>query len=331
MNILGIDIGGTKTIVGVSNESGELFAHKRIETPNSLGYKANMDNIIASARDVIQESGVCIDAVGVGCGGPMDRETGVLHQVPNLPGWEGISLKKVFGEAFGVPVYVDNDATAAALGELMFGAGKGVTDFVYFTISTGIGGGIIMNGKVYRGYGENAGEFGHMKVRPDGPLCTCGDHGCLESLASGTSIARIAQERLSDSTNTIIKSWINSEDDISAAIVARAAAQGDGFAGNIWNEATYDLGIGIANVVNCLNPRLVIIGGGVAKAGNILFEPVRRIVSERAMKPLAKDVEIVPAANGDLVGLMGAAAVALDGINAITQNQDNKGVDYERK
>ena len=311
MNILGIDIGGTKSVVGVADETGKLLAHKRVDTPGALGPENIIALIRAAAQEVIDQCGVRIDAIGIGCGGPMDSRTGALFLIPNLPGWEGLVLTDVFSQAFDAPAFIDNDATAAALGELMFGAGKGVDDFVYFTVSTGIGGGIVIGGKIYRGHGGNAAEFGHMKIMPGGPKCTCGDHGCLESLASGTSIARTARERLKKSTKTLLKDWAASPDEISAELVARAALKGDRFAQEIWFEAMYYLGIGVANVVNALNPRLVIMGGGVAKAGDWFFKPVRQTVRERAMKALTDDVEIVPAGNGDLVGLMGAIAVAI--------------------
>ena len=312
MYILGIDIGGTKTIVGVADESGKLLSHKRILTPNVLGPMINIGMILPAAYEVIEQSGKKIAAIGIGCGGPLNRETGVLDKVPNLPGWEGICLTDVFTEEFDTPAYLDNDATAAAMGEAMFGAGKGINDFAYLTVSTGIGGGIIINGKPYRGFGDNAAEFGHMKILPEGPICKCGDHGCLEALASGTSIARIAREGLPIHP----KSSLAGLDEITAEAVARAAADLVGYASTVWSEAMYHLGLGVTNVVNALNPRLVVLGGGVTKAGDMLFEPVRRVVCERAMKPLAADVEIVPAANGDLVGLMGAFAVAMEGIQS---------------
>lgn len=315
MNILGIDIGGTKSIVGVADESGNLLAHKRILTPNALGPDINIGMILPAAYEVIQESGKRVSAIGIGCGGPLDRKTGVLHKVPNLPGWEGICLTEVFSDEFDLPAFLDNDATAAAMGEAAFGAGRGVDHFAYLTISTGIGGGIIIDGKPYRGVGDNAGEFGHAKILPDGPPCNCGDHGCLESLASGTSIARIAREGLSANPGSALNEWASSRDGVTAESVARAAAEGDDYASRVWSEAMYHLGLGVANVVNVLNPRMVILGGGVTRAGDMLFDPVRRVVSERAMKPLAADVEVVPAANGDLVGLMGAFAVAMEGIS----------------
>jgi glucokinase len=314
LNILGFDIGGTKTMVGVAEESGKVLAMQRFETKGNLGPEQALSRMKEAARRVINEAGVTPDVIGIGCGGPLDRKSGTLYTVPNLPGWEGICLTREFGDEFGVPAFLENDANAAAMGEHLFGAGKGVDDFVFLIVGTGIGGGIIANGRIYRGFGDNAGEIGHHKIIPEGPLCPCGDRGCLEALASGTSIARIAREQLDQKPETLLWQWISSPEEVTAELVARAAGQGDSFASSIWQECMYHLGIGVANVVNILNPRLVILGGGVTKAGELLFEPVRRIVRERAMPALAADVEVVPAKNGDLVGLMGAFAVALENV-----------------
>jgi glucokinase len=316
LSILGIDIGGTKSIVGVAEPSGKLLAHKRIETPNALGPDANLRAIISAARQIVGRPASPLSGIGIACGGPLDRKSGTLGRVVNMPDWDGICITEVFSNEFGAPAYLDNDATAAALGEALFGAGRGIDHFVYFTISTGIGGGIIIGGRPYRGCGENAGEFGHTKIVPDGPPCNCGDRGCLESLASGTAIARIAREGLQSGAQSMIREWISSPQDVTAELVARAAAGGDPFACEIWSRAMYHLGLGIANVVNVLNPRLVILGGGATKAGDLLLAPVRKVVRERAMKTLACDVEVVPAANSDLVGLMGAFAVAIEGLGS---------------
>ncbi|MGI6294638.1 MAG: ROK family protein [Armatimonadota bacterium] len=315
-NVLGIDIGGTKSIVGIADRAGTLLAHKRVSTPNALGPDANLNTILAASHQVIGESGGQIKAIGIGCGGPLDRKSGVLHKVANLPGWEGICLTKLFQNEFGAPAFLDNDATAAALGEARYGAGKRFDDFIYLTVSTGIGGGIIIGGQPYRGRGENAGEIGHTKIIPDGPPCKCGDRGCLEALSSGTAIARIAKEGLPSHPDSSLN---NLKDPLTAEAVAKAAKNGDSYAAEVWQDAMYHLGIGIANVVNILNPQAVIIGGGVANAGEMLFEPVTKTVKQRAMKVLAADVEILPSAHGDLIGVVGAVAIAWEGLLAAPQ------------
>ena len=312
MGILGIDIGGTKTIVGVADSQGHLIASKRIDTPGSMGPTRALSAIETAAREVIDLAGTTVESIGIACGGPLDRESGVLDAVPNLPGWKGTCVTEVFSDEFRVPAYLDNDSTAAALGEYMFGAGRGYTDLVYMNCSTGIGGGIIIDGKPYRGHNGNAGEFGHQKIKPEGPACPCGDRGCLESLASGTAIAKVAREGLAVALDSLLWQSVSSPDDVTAELVAEAAAAGDEFASGIWYEAMYNFGLGLANVVNVLNPHLVVLAGGVIKAGDLVFEPVKRVVAERAMEQLAEVVEIVPAANGDLMGLMGAFALAIE-------------------
>jgi len=311
MAILGVDVGGTKTVVGLAEPTGKIIEWERVETPNVLGPDANLAAIKQAGRRIVERTGATVSSVGIGCGGPLDRKAGKLHEVSNLPGWEGLCLTDIFSEEFGAPAYLENDATAAAMGEAAFGAGQGVDCLVFMTVSTGIGGGIIIDGKPYRGCGENAGEFGHSKILPDGPRCNCGDRGCLEALASGTGMARAAREGLESGAESVLREWIASPSEVTAELVARATSLGDPFASGVWSQATYYLGIGITNVVNGLNPRLVILGGGVTRAGDMLFEPVRKVVRERAMKPLSADVEIIPATSGDLFGLVGAVAVAV--------------------
>jgi len=312
MRILGVDIGGTKTVAGIVDETGAVLGHQRIETPGALGPEVNLPAMLDACEALAQSLGSSFDVIGIGCGGPLDRRTGTLLDIPNLPGWNGICLTQVFGDRFGVRAFLDNDATAAAIGEHKFGAGMGVDDMVFFTMSTGIGGGIIAGGKPYRGSSDYAGEFGHHTIKTDGPACRCGSRGCLETLASGTAIARIARERVQSGRASIL----DKAPEITAEAVWKAAMGGDALSREVWDEAMENMGIGVANVVSVLNPALVIIGGGVTRAGDSLFVPVRKIVRERVMKPIGELVEIVPAANGDLFGLYGSAAVALDGMES---------------
>ncbi|MCX6374658.1 MAG: ROK family protein, partial [Armatimonadetes bacterium] len=252
-----------------------------------------------------------ITSVGIGCGGPLDRERGIILTAPNLPGWDNLDLAGYFNKAFGAPVFIDNDVNLMALGEARDGAGVGVDHIAYFNIGTGVGGGIVIGGKLYRGCG-NAAEFGHQIILPDGPSCLCGKRGCLESLVSGTSIARRAKEYLADHPRSSILKLAGSLDNVTAEVVARAAFDGDDLAQRIWRETGEYLGLGVANVVNILNPRMLIIGGGVAQVGDLLLDPVRRTVRERAMTQLADDVRIVPGILGDQAGIIGAVHLALE-------------------
>ena len=312
MAILGIDIGGTKSTVGVY-ANDRLQIKKLIESRFHPGPTEYLNAIIETACLALKTAGgPSVSGVGIGCGGPLDRKTGTILVVPNLPGWENLPLVRIFGDAFDAPAYLDNDQTLGALAELTFGAGRGVENFVYLGVSTGIGGGIVIGGKIYRGSGDNAGEFGHHKILAEGPRCPCGDHGCLESLASGRSIARRAKEAALELKPAERPSWAAEVDEITAAMVAQEAAGGELLASRVWLESMTYLGIGVANIINIFNPEMVILGGGVTKAGDLLFEPVRRVAMERAMPALAKIVRIVPSALGDDAGVLGAIALAME-------------------
>ena len=316
MSLIGIDIGGTKSIVGVADEQGNLISKKRLATLVNLGPEQIIDSIKAAVRNLLSEYNMSPDdivGIGIGCGGPVERDRGRLLAAPNLPGWANLPLADSFSDEFSAPAWLDNDATVAALGEMTFGVGAGADDFVYFTISTGIGGGIVIGRKIYRGSSGTAGEFGHQVVLPDGPPCACGGHGCLEAVASGSSIARRARRECLDWPSTILLHWVDGDPMlITAEHVSRGAMEQDEFSAYVWQQAMTYLGIGIANVVNVLNPELVVLGGGVTRAGDLLFEPVRRVVAERTMEGPSKTVGIVPAALGEDVGVVGAIALAMD-------------------
>jgi glucokinase len=213
----------------------------------------------------------------------------------HVPGWEGAPLADRLEATFGVSATVANDADAAALAEYRYGAGRGVRHMLYLTVSTGIGGGVIIDGRLHRGERAWAGEVGHMTLDPNGPDCPCGRNGCLESLASGLSIARAMRERFGDATHQV-----------TAQDVASAAAAGDPIARDVWDTAMNWLGIGIASAANLLNPGCVVIGGGLTRAGELLFAPVRQIVAQRA---LDQRLVVLPAALGDDVGIIGGAAL----------------------
>ena len=308
---VGIDIGGTKTIVAVADNDGHIIAQERIDTPREQGPSAVLSAVEIAVRSLLTHDALRITAVGIGCGGPLDRERGIILTAPNLPGWDNLDLVHYFRNAFGASVVIDNDVNLMALAEARDGAGVGVDHMAYFNIGTGVGGGIVIGGKLYRGCG-NAAEFGHQTILPDGPNCLCGKRGCLESLVSGTSIARRAKEYLADHPRSSILKLAGSLDAVTAEVVARAAFDGDDLARRIWLETGEYLGLGVANVVNILNPRMVIIGGGVAKVGDLLLEPVRRTVRERAMTQLAADVRIVPGVLGEQAGIIGAIRLAIE-------------------
>ena len=319
--ILGIDIGGTKLAVGVATADGRLLAHVRRPSGADDGPDAVIGRVVDLAQDALAEAGLRaedLDRIGIGCGGPLDPWRGVVLNALNNPGWIDIPIAERVAEALGKPAYLDNDANAAALGEHRFGAGRGVGNLIYLTVSTGVGGGVIADGRLLRGQNGNAAELGHLTVDAHGRRCHCGSTGCLEAYASGTNIAVRAREALAATDDP---SLLREADSLTAADVTAAAAAGDALARAVWEETTTLLGAGIASMVHAFNPALVIVGGGVAKAGTMLFEPVRRTVAERTMPWLHEVVRIVPAELGDATGVLGAVAVALDGPRTVAEGR----------
>ncbi|MCL6628946.1 MAG: ROK family protein [Armatimonadetes bacterium] len=316
MPFLGIDIGGTKTIVAVADEKGIIIAQERINTPRERGPDAVLWEIVSAANRLLRNASFSvrdIKAIGVGCGGPLDREKGVILSAPNLSGWENLPIAEYFTNTLSAPTYIENDVNLAALGEARRGHGVGRDPMAYFNMGTGIGGGIIIDGQLYRGCG-NAGEFGHQIILPDGPECLCGRRGCLEALASGTSIARRARECLASVPGSAILRYAGVIESVSAEHVALAAQDGDPLALQIWQETGEYVGLGVANVLNILHPRLVVLGGGVVKVGAVLLEHIQRTLSERAMVELVRDVELLPSLLGDQAGIVGAICLAMESV-----------------
>jgi len=311
---IGIDLGGTKIFTGLINAAGEIIAQDYRKTKAKRGPDVVVSRLIDSARQVMQNAGVPageVQAVGIGAPGPVDPAEGVVISPPNLPGWNRVPLQDLIETTLGIPTFLENDANAAALGEHRFGAGRGSKDMIYITVSTGIGGGFILNGELYHGADGVAAEVGHTTIIPNGPHCGCGNRGCLEAVASGTAIAREGRELLLRNVPTLIAELAEGDPEaVSAKLVAQAARQGDSEAQEIINEAMSYLGVGVANLVNLLNPELVVIGGSLTKMGETLFDPVRRAVKRRAFPIAAQRVRIVPAELGDRVGALGAAAAA---------------------
>ncbi len=311
MVVLGIDIGGTKLAAGIVDASGRILARGEVPTLAAEGPERVLERTIQLSKDLLRALDVSVDAVqriGIGCAGPVDRQAGLILNPPNLPGWVRVPLVEHIEKALSLPAVLENDANAAALGEFRYGAGKGTSSLVYLTVSTGIGGGIILDGKVWHGVKDGAGEIGHMTVMPDGPMCGCGNRGCLEALASGPSIARRALELLEKGRSSRLRGI----QDLTAADVVRLALEGDQVAREVWDQAVTYLSLGVAAVVTIVAPERVVIGGGVTRAGDFLFEPLRREVRRRVTLVAVESVPILPAALGADVGILGAAAVAFE-------------------
>jgi glucokinase len=311
-SLLALDFGGTKlTAAVISPDANHWQAHRRAFSPPNADANTDIKIMISLARDVL--SGEQPTAVGVSFGGPVDFKTGTIRLSHHVPGWENIELQLLLESEFNAPTSVDNDANVAALGEHRFGVGQGMSSLFYITVSTGVGGGWILNNKPWRGAGGMAGEIGHTVVDPNGPICLCGKRGCVERLASGLYIAQQVKDLLQIQPNQgqILRNLINNNlENITAQIVSQAAAQGDDLAIKAIEKAAWALGVGIGNTANLINPQRFILGGGVTKSGERFWEVMRQVARETALPEV--DFEIVPAAFGDDAPLWGAVALAED-------------------
>lgn len=307
--VIGVDLGGTKISTALSTFEGNIISQTVVPTNASEGELPVLNRIISSIDEVINGANITInevEAIGIGSPGPLDAKKGLIITTPNLP-FKNYNLVQPIRERFNVPVYLDNDANVAAIGEFMFGAGKGKENIVFFTVSTGVGGGAVLNGQAYRGNTSNALEIGHMTVAPDGPRCGCGNVGCLEAVASGTAIGKRGQEAVQTNVETSLKKY----DKITSYEVFIEAKNGDAVAKEIVDKAMNYLGIGVANAISIFDPEMVIIGGGVSKVGDILFDTVKSVVKTRCFKAMSESCEIVPAGLGTDAGVMGAVALAI--------------------
>jgi glucokinase len=314
--VLGIDLGGTKILTSVINPGGEMLSRDHSVTPAAEGPEGVIQAIVASAERALQGASVAIDrvsAVGVGAPGLTDTEAGLLFTSPNLPGWKDVPLRDIIQEKLKKKAFLINDGNAAALGEHYFGAARGVNHFIYITISTGIGGGIFVDGKVLSGFKGMAGEIGHMTITDEGPLCHCGNRGCWEALASGTALAKAAREQINAGADTAILSFAEGKiDKVTAQTVQSAAEKGDPIADQLILKVAYYLGVGVANLINIFNPEMIVIGGGLSNMGERLFKPAHKVVEERAFNRAYRTVRFVKAALGRNSGVLGAAAFAFD-------------------
>jgi len=310
--ILALDFGGTKHAAAVvAPGERQWLKHRRAFAPQGADAKSDLEIMRSLAHDLLL--GEKPAAVGVSFGGPVDATTGTVRLSHHVPGWENTPLRELLLAEFGAPVSVDNDANVAALGDYRFGAGQGYNSLLYITVSTGVGGGWILNGRLWHGAGGMAGEIGHMVVDPSGPLCLCGKRGCVERLSSGPYMALAARERLRSQPEQgqVLRALSGDDlDAITAQMVSQAAAQGDELALAVLDRAAWALGIAIGNVANLINPQRFVLGGGVTAAGDRFWEVVHRVARETALPEVHFD--IVPAKLGDQAPLWGAVALAED-------------------
>jgi glucokinase len=308
---VGVDLGGTSIKVGICDEKGNLLHTYEGPTGVEDGAQAVLDRIAAYVKKVVSDSAYQweqVAGVGAGVAGFIDIASGTVMFAPNLK-WKEVPVKKELEARLGLPVALDNDANVAALGEAWSGAGAGVKNMVAFTLGTGVGGGIIIDGRIYQGFRGLAGELGHIKVVPDleAIQCGCGQLGCVETVSSATGIIRMAKDAVARGESTAL----SLNDNITAKDVFDAAKDGDEVAIRIVKRAAYYLGKAMAAVAVVLNPQRFIIGGGVSRAGDILFNEIRKVYEQNVPSAFSEQVDIVPAKLGNDAGIVGAAGLNL--------------------
>lgn len=330
--LIGVDLGGTKIALALSDNRGRIMAEKVLPTRTKARPAEVIKEIIIGIRELSRTSGIPLSRVaGIGFGAPGQvlPSRGVVISSPNLPTWRHVRLVQPIRQALKRPVYLDNDANVAALGELFFGAGRGINDFIFVTISTGIGGGIIINGDLYRGARNIAGEVGHMVIQANGPKCGCGSFGCWEAMASGTAIARVARAKVQaliklagskkgtvsqrrQARRAVAVMWAAAGgrlDRIDAKVVCQAARQGDLLALAVIAEISYYLGVGFSNLINVFNPGRIVISGGVTQDWSLFEKLVHKTIKQLAFSQAAASVKIVKSPLGKKTGLLGALAL----------------------
>lgn len=305
---VGLDVGGTKILAVRVARDGEILARAEAPTPAD-DQAATLDAMVEAARGLMTGE---VLAVGIGAAGMVDVSSGILRFAPNLA-WRDLAIAEHMRSALGVPCQLDNDANVAAYGEFRFGSGRGYRQVLLVTVGTGIGGGIIIDGRLFRGANGYAAEIGHVVVEPLGPLCGCGNRGCWEQVASGTAIGRLGREAAREDPSGAIARLAGDPDAATGAVVTRAAIEGDRAAVEILGVVGTRLGIGIAGLVNVLDPQVVIVGGGAVAAGDLLLGPARIAFHDTVEAPDRRpSVPIVAAQLGNDAGAVGAAALALE-------------------
>ena len=315
--VVAVDIGGTKIMTAVFSADGQMLAKDVCPTIADEGVDAVVGRLISAIDGIIGRYGSNtsgLAGIGIACAGGIDSKNGiVVTPSPNLPGWSDLPLRDIIIESFKLDTFVLNDASSAALGEQRFGAGQGVSNLVLVTLGTGIGGGIIIDGRLYLGADGAAGELGHMTVDENGPVCGCGNTGCLEVMVSGRAVAREAFRRISEGEKSSLAEMTGGKlENITSEQVAAAATAGDSLALDILTRAAHYLGVGLVGIVNAFNPEMIILGGGMAELGNLYIEPAKKLVMDRAFSISTRKLSFATASLGNEAGVYGVAAYAIE-------------------
>ena len=312
---MGVDVGGTKCAVVAGNAEMEILERMQFDTETNRGPEYAISKLLETASTIAEKfSDQRLISIGISCGGPLNSNTGVIQSPPNLPGWENIEIVKIFNEKFKVPVFLQNDANACALAEWRFGAGKGTENMIFLTFGTGLGAGLILNGKIYVGTNDLAGEVGHIRLADDGPEAY-GKKGSFEGFCSGAGIARLAKiiitEKLQKGKKVSFCENEESIETLSTKDLALAAAQADETAIQIFEMSAKHLGIGLSILIDILNPQRIVIGSVYARNPQLFDKACREVIAREALKPASDVCEIVPAALGDQIGDYACLSVAM--------------------
>jgi glucokinase len=314
--VIGVDLGGTKLLAGAVDAN--MTVHHRAHRVSRGESQADLlDTCVEAVEEVRSAVEGEVAAVGFGIPCLIDQERGMAVMAVNLPIVD-VPFRDIMAERLGLPVFIDNDANVAALVEQRHGVAKGATEVVMLTLGTGIGGGLVLRGELYRGAVGAAAELGHMVVKADGPRCqgNCPNYGCLEAMASGTAIAREGLRAAEEQPDSALGEALAAGREITGALVTELAHDGDAAARDVLADIGFWLGIGITNYVNIFNPQYVVLGGGALAAGDLVLEPARRVLAERGLRPSRDIAQIVPARFGTEAGMLGAAALAFDAIGS---------------
>lgn len=308
----GVDLGGTKVNIGFVTREGDVIRDVKIPTHPERGAKDTMERVNAAILSLLDEAGMKkedLKGIGIGSPGPLDSVRGVILKSSNLAGWVNEPIVDMLKEEFSdIPVKLQNDGNAATLGEYLFGCGRDYKNFVYITVSTGVGGGAVIDGKLQQGANSNAFEVGHMIINMKGLKCNCGNEGCFEAYASGTGMAKIARAKLKEGQKSVLCDMCD-VDEVSTRHIFEAAKSGDEFAGKLVEDEGYYMGIGLYNVIALYNPEMIAIGGGVSNGLDMFYDKMMETIGSMSLKGNTEICKIKKVKREDC-GLIGAAALS---------------------
>jgi len=308
--VIGVDLGGTSIKFGIVSDAGKIIKKNLLKTEAEKGPKTIIENIKKGINSFISDKRYKIEGIGIGCPGIVTPGTGIVENPPNMPGWNKVNVGKIISQEFGKNVFVDNDANAAAIGELIFGSGKKFSSFIMITLGTGVGGGIIINKKIYHGDKGAAGEIGHISIDYNGPKCNCGSYGCIEAYAGNQYLRERVRNELKNHPESKMWELINNDlSKVSPRNIQTAAEMDDPFAKTVIAELGVRLGSAFASLCNVLDISVFIVGGGLAGFGTPLFSSIQKTVTSRVLTPIRSRIKVLPAKLKNDAGIQGASAL----------------------